>query len=71
MAKKEICTGMSTCLCSFETSVFIGIVLFVMGLLFWAAEARIISPDLLWADTLMVVGILFALKGAFLSAIKK
>jgi hypothetical protein len=73
MAKEEVeeCHSLLGCLCKWESSLFAGVVLFVIGLLAWATTARLINPDMLLPDALMVTGILFAMKGAFFSVFKK
>ena len=69
--KKESHLDLITCLCHWENSIFIGILLFIMGLLRWAVEARFVAPEMFWVDALMIMGILFAMKGAFFSVIKQ
>ena len=43
--------------------IFIGIFLFVLGLVVWAAKVGIYAEELMWANLLMVAGIMFAVKG--------
>ncbi|MDD5181571.1 MAG: hypothetical protein PHC66_00160 [Candidatus Nanoarchaeia archaeon] len=71
MAKEEHHNDLITCICQWQNNIFIGVVLFITGVLMWLANARIINPNLLWTDVLMIAGLLFALKGAFFSAFKK
>jgi len=71
MATKESHSDLITCLCEWQNSMFIGILLFVLGILKWAAEAHLISPEMFLPDALMIAGILFAMKGAFFSVFKK
>ena len=48
---------------SWRKKVFIGIVLFVIGLVWWAAKVGLIREAFLFPTLFMVVGILFVLKG--------
>jgi len=69
--EKKTHSDLITCICEWQNSIFIGILLFVFGVLKWAAEARIINPSMFLPDALMIAGILFALKGAVFSVFKK
>ncbi len=44
-------------------SLFIGILLFVLGLVVWAAKVGLYAEEMMWANLLMVAGLVFAIKG--------
>jgi hypothetical protein len=66
--KAPVChNNLFSCLCSWQESIFFGLVIFVIGLMIWFSKTGLLNPDLLTAMTTMVVGIMFAVKGAFFS----
>lgn len=45
--------------------IFIGILLFAMGVMLWASEIGVIPPRFFWPITLMVLGVVFVFKALF------
>jgi hypothetical protein len=43
--------------------LFIGIFLFVLGLVVWAAKVGLYAEEMMWANLLMAAGLMFAIKG--------
>jgi hypothetical protein len=48
---------------SWKKPMFIGILLFVLGLVVWAAKVGLYTEELMWANLLMVAGVIFTIKG--------
>lgn len=66
--KQPLChNNLFSCLCSWQESIFFGIVIFVVGLMMWASKVGLMNSELMTANIVMIVGIMFAVKGAFFS----